>query len=364
MISIYHSLYPTGYRTGLQGISSYSHETVLVGGYLNASFSFSTSNQDAEQWLLNGVGRHIETYSRRGNKIWEGIVNEVSINTGSHSIKIGPLLNVSNKINVGFQHPNYNIPGDTQAGTYDETGWDGRLQSQYKYGVLEEFISGGTGEIAEMDTLRESRLEKQDSPGISETMSSGSANDVLTITVSCIGYFRILEKQVYNLVWASGMELVDLSTKVHNILDANLFFVNRRAIIKNVQVVDTQVPREDNNNRTAWGIISDHIAKSSITDGIKCGMGDDLSFMLYKVGYTITYKRETGSGKIVDINGAHVENSEVVPGGYMSMTDFATQVSYRITSIKYNLDSDTVNINFQDSSLKTILSNAMLGGFQ
>jgi hypothetical protein len=346
-VSIYHSFYPTGERQALFNITGYNHEVLLIGGFRNANFSFYSSNPVAEEWFYTGVGRHVEVYNRRGNKIWEGAVNEVSFNVGPRSVKVGPLFNVSNRINIGWQHPNYGIPGDPLAGVYEETGWKDNEDSQTRYGVLEELISGGTGEEPEMLTFRDDSLEKKAEPGLSETLSSGSDSSSISMSVSCIGYTRMLEKQVYNLPWQSGFVQVDLAEKVNEILDANLYF---------------DVDREEEKNRTAWGIINDHINKSSLSGGIKCGIFSEMQFSLEKIDADIRYWRRAGSARVLDEYGNPVENSEVLPGGHMAMADFSTLTSYRINSVRYDLSGDTVSLNYQDGSLRSVLSNMMLGG--
>ena len=184
MISIYHSLYPRGTKKNLDGISAYSHETAMIGGFLSASFSFTIPIYEAEDWFVTGVGRHIEVYSDSGNQVWEGIVNELAFNVGPRSIKVGPFLAISNKIKVGWQHPNYGIPGDPLAGVYEETDWGSNVNSQTRYGIMEELVSGGTGEEPEMLTLQSSLLASRNEPGISEDFASGSGAPPVSVSES------------------------------------------------------------------------------------------------------------------------------------------------------------------------------------
>jgi hypothetical protein len=366
LISIYHSSSPGELATQLFEFNSYTHEVVLIGGYRNAGFGFSADVVFAERWFRTGIGKHIEVYSSRGNKIWEGLVNEISFAIGPRSIKIGPLLGISNRINIGYQTPTYSSVPGAGGGTYLETGWKDNKESQMSYGVLEELISGGDGEDAAMDDLQDARLEKQGTPNLSETLATGASSEAIVISVSCIGYSRILEKQVYQRFWAAGTGMdsyVDLSVKINTMLNANLYFVGNRNLARDIQNIGLDVAPEDEDNRTAWGIIEDSISKSPTPDAIRCGIGADLSFRLEKLGTGLVYKRKPGSGIIQDLRGSAVLNSEVAPGGYMSMVDFSSAMQYRITSVQYDISSDAVSINFQDSSLRTMMSGMMLGGF-
>lgn len=362
MISVYYSWYPGGGSQNIPGIISYNHETVLVGGYRSASFAFNANLVTAEEWIFTGIGRHIEIYSRQGNKVWEGIVNEISFNVGPRAIKIGPFMKMSNRINVGYQHPNYGIPGDSNAGTYDETGWADNLSSQRRYGIVEELVSGGTGENPEMVTLRDARLEQQAEPIVSETLSSGQQGQEIAMTISCVGYSRLLEKQIYNLAWQSGWTTVDLSAKIIAMLDENKFFVNQRAINRSIQTTGIDVPPEDSDNRTAWIIMSDHISKSPLSNSLRCGMLEDMTFTLQVLPEETVYSRSSGSNIIKDQYGNTVLNSEVVPGGYMALVDFSIPSSYRVTSVRYDLSGDTVAMNYQEGSLRTVMDDLMLGG--
>lgn len=362
MISVYHSIDPGIKKRPVDGISAYTHETVLVGGYRTASVTFNSTVTTADEWLQTGIGRHIESYSERGNKVWEGIVNEIVLSIGSRAIKVGPLLKVANEIMVGFQHPNYGIPGDIIAGTYDETEWADNSFSKIRYGVLQEVVSGGSGELEEMDALRDELLLTRGEPVVSEDISSGTGTTVISVTLNCVGYVRMLERQVYLLIYQPGMLFIDLSEKINAILDANQFFVDSRSIKRDIQTSGIEVPPEEEKNRTAWGIINDHISKSSKSEQIKIGMYQDMTFALQVLVEDIIYWRKAGSSLIYDEQGNRVLNSEVIPGASMRMNDFSTPISYRINSIKYTLAGNSISLNFRDNSLRTLLSNFMLGG--
>jgi len=52
---------------------SYSHVVNAFGGYWSASMSFVVSETDMNDWMENGIGRHVEVYGDKLNKIWEGL---------------------------------------------------------------------------------------------------------------------------------------------------------------------------------------------------------------------------------------------------------------------------------------------------
>lgn len=369
MISITHSSYRSGQEQAITSVGSYTHETLLIGGYRSAKFSFNVNPIMAEDWFYNGIGKHIVTYSARSNIAWEGVVNEVSFNIGRRSIKIGPFLDISNRINIGWQYPNYGVASDSLAGQYEQLTWrggeDGASQeSLARYGVLEEFISGGSSEKLPMEKLQANLLYKLSEPKISESAST-SMDSAISISVSCIGYSQLFEKQIYNKFYA-GSNFYDLSDKIKAILATNKFFVGNRIITQDIQPVDIEVDATEEDNRTAWGIISDHISKSEDADGVVCGMFGGMRFVLQKLSTNIEHYRKAGSSEIYDYLGSDipVEPAEFLPGGTMEMNDFAKPMTYRVTSVKYDMAVDDVSLNYFDGSLRNVLSGTMLGSMR
>ncbi len=366
MISIGYSSYRGGQEQFISSVNSYNHETLLVGGYRSAKFSFNVNPITAEDWFYNGIGKHIAVYSARSNTAWEGIVNEVSFNIGGRSIKIGPFLDISNHINIGWQYPNYGVEGDPLAGQYDQLLWYGgeegpSQESLARYGRLEEFISGGSSERLAMEKLQSNLLIKLSEPKVSESVST-SADSAISISVSCIGYSQLLEKQVYRRDYA-GSNFYDLSDKIEAILAMNKFFVGDRAITQDIQDVGISVDATEEDNRTAWAIISDHITKSEDPDGVICGMFGGMRFVLQKLSTNVEHYRKAGSSEIYDYLGSDVpiEPSEFLPGGTMEMNDFSKPMTYRVISVKYDMASNDVSLNYFDGSLRNVLSGTMLG---
>jgi len=366
LISITHSSYRGGHEQAIDSVNAYSHETLLVGGYRSAKFSFNVNPITAESWFYNGIGKHIVSYSARSNVAWEGVVNEVSFNIGRRSIKIGPFLDISNRINIGWQYPNYGVEGDPLAGQYDQLVWRGgeegvSQESLARYGILEEFISGGSSERPAMEKLQTNLLYKLSEPKISESAST-SGDSTISISVSCIGYSQLFEKQVYNHEYA-GSHFYDLSDKIEAILAMNKFFVGNRVITRDIQPVDIDVDATEEDNRTAWGIIKDHISKSEDPDGVICGMFGGMRFVLQKLSTDVEHYRKAGSSEIYDYLGSDipVEPAEFLPGGTMEMNDFSKPMIYRVTSVKYDMAVDDVSLNYFDGSLRNVLSGTMLG---
>lgn len=364
MISVFHAAHPRASKEKINGLISYSHEIMMVGGCQTAELSFGATQVEAQKWVSYGIGKHIEVYSIRGNVVWDGLINQISFAIGKREIVIGPLLDISNRIKVGWTYPNYGIKWDELAGTYAELDWKANEFSQSTFGVLDEFVSGGQGEPEQMEALQNNLLAKKADAKISETLGTGDSNTGVIITISCIGYSRLFEKQVYNREWEPDLDVIDLSEKIDLIINDNKFFVWNRAIVKQLQKVGINVVQEEEDNRTAWEIISDHVAKGGIGDDVVCGMFPGMVFLLNLEDERIRYKRVSGSDKIVDAANPDIviPQSEISPGGFMQLTDFINAISYRVTSVSYDWSNDITSLNYAERSLKTIFSSTMLGG--
>lgn len=365
MISVYHSE-PGRQDTGVRipRLSSYRHQTLAIGGYNTASIGFPIDQNSAEDWFFEGVGRRVDVYSIGGTMIWQGLVNQVGVNIGSRVVTAGPYMDISNRIKVAYTTRDWGVQGAAPS-EYAETEWAQDDHSIDTYGQLEEVVSGGQGLGVDMVKLRDRTLAEKAWSKASENTSSSPGD--FSVSLSCIGLIRLLDKQVYNKAWyADG--LYDLSAKINDILDANVnlapggFYtvpLNRQ-----VESVGLDVNVLEDKNRFAWKIIKDHITKSNIS--VVAGMFADNTFVLRPQGNSSlenipVYTREQGTNRI-KYAGRYVEDSEMVPGEEMLLSDFNKPVSYMITSIDYDLTSNKATTNQFERSFGQQLSRTMLGG--
>lgn len=357
MISVFYG--PSGVPNAqykLDNITAYSHEILSVGGFKSADISFLTTPLDAENWLFTGVGRFVSVYSARGNLVWEGVVNNVSYNMGGRSISVGNLLEVSNRVKIAYQLPKWAGYG----GQYRETDWDDNKMSQAKFGILEEIVSGGDGRESEMLRLRTKTLLSKGDLVIGESYSAGGEmSKMLTVTFSCIGVTDLIDRQIYN----SGKydtDEIDLSEKIAIMLAENNSVYLSSAL--DVEYAGVAVNEFQDNNRTVWSIIKDHITKTANKEEFICGVFNNRMFTLARRDGESTYIRRFGSTEIHDEFGHRVLPSEVTATRDMEILDFSSPVKYRIKSIRYELGGDTVSINYYEKSLAHRMSEMMLGG--
>ncbi|RLC99469.1 MAG: hypothetical protein DRI46_09410 [Chloroflexi bacterium] len=363
MVSVFHSTgsFAQNPRPSKQiaGVNSYSHQIASIGGYQSASISFSVNLVNAEDWIYSGAGRHIRVFSHLGNIVWEGIVDSVSFSVGARSLTVGSFSDVVNRVKVAYSLRNPPA-GTPDADRYLETDWAENADSVRIYGVLEELVSGGSGYSTEMEVLRDQRLLDSLTPSISESISTTQGSPEVVMSLSCVGYTKLFEKQTY--IYGSSIEYDDLSVKVSSIIDANLntpiFILNQ-----DIRNVGLQALLHETQRRTAWGIIKDDISKGADSgSNIVCGMFANNTFILDLINDRNVYSRNGGESIIRDLSGNPIPPSEVLPGRVMRNNDLSIPISYKIDSVGYTLSSNSVQINEQARSLKTILSRTMLGG--
>lgn len=344
----------------IENISSYNHQINIIGGYVSANISFLVSPIESEEWISEGIGRHIEISSIYGNTVWEGIVNSVKLNIGERSLTIGNYIDIINKIKVAYTLRNPPL-GTPDADRYLETNWATNVASVQRYGVLEEIISGGSGYSQEMDALRDQSLDDNAEPLISESIPAGGADSrFVSVTLDCIGYYRLFERQLYN--YGTTTEYANISIKVGNIVDSNQnkdYFLFRKQIVP----VQYNALLHETESRTAWGIIKDDISKTPQGDnGIICGMFADNTFIFAPAPDNVFYRRDGGSSIIKDQSNIEVPASEIVPGGLMENNDLSFPIYYRIKSVNYSLSDDRIQVNQNQRSISEALSKKMLGG--
>ena len=115
-------------------VDSYSHTIEAFGGYTTAQFTFKASQDEFDDWLENGLNRHIEVYNPYGGEMWEGFVNQLTYSVGGFSVVRGPLMDLANRIWVTYG--DYNTLTGAQGLTV-ETPLVNNLNSQAQYGILE-----------------------------------------------------------------------------------------------------------------------------------------------------------------------------------------------------------------------------------
>lgn len=180
-------------------IESYSHTISAVGGFTSASISAKGNHEFLENWLQNGLGRHIEVYNPQQSIIWEGFVNELTVTMGGATFTKGPLVNIGNRVLVMYTplydkcsdlpvvDPNCTDTGVPISGTPTETYLAEDLFSQSLYGIWEKIVNQGDLYTEDAESIRDLYLAENAYPEGNSGLSI-SSSDELGLTLSCSGY--------------------------------------------------------------------------------------------------------------------------------------------------------------------------------
>jgi hypothetical protein len=221
-----------------------------LGGYWALRFNLKGSQMLVEDWLENGLGRHIALYSHTLEPIWEGEVSSVSGNIGGMSQGRGPLLDAANRIKVIYSTVDTTVTPPA-VGVREPTAWADDTDSQALYGIVERAVSIGGANATTAAQIRDTRLADFAIPRTSETDNLTSGTET-SVTVECLGYVHRLTGFVYNQTVTTG--LINASAKLTAILTAepNSIF---SADYGNVATNTTQVGAWENDDRDAWGLV-------------------------------------------------------------------------------------------------------------
>lgn len=301
---------------------SYSHEIRAVGGYTAADFTLTDNRNNLDDWLANGLGRHIEVFDQDLNQIWEGFVNEIEMSIGGLRVKRGPLLNIANEVIVAYTTISYAttppIPGYAT-----QTDPATNAVSIDSYGTGEMVLSGGTGTEAEMEQLRDTYLATYKDPETSQELTVGGSTQAASLSVSCRGYYDWLNRYYYVQTASTGT--INLSAKLQAIIAAN-----PDAVLSTdyAQIVTNTLPvgAYENDSSRAMALIKDLIARGDSSDNrYNFGFYNDRKVYYGAVPTTIGYThRLADSGQVIQTykDGATVYPWNVLPGQWLFIPDF------------------------------------------
>lgn len=166
--------------------NAYRHSSRAIGGYWDASFTIRNRLDKMEEWLEDGLGRHIVVKDDALQTVWEGFVDKVTITHGPISVVRGPLSDISNIVSV-----NYHSGGTRTA------GWKYDATSIAKYGFFQKALSASNINSTEAAKIRDQYLHEHCPPEVKQDL--GSTSHEANIIVDCLGYVHYLDKTYYEV---------------------------------------------------------------------------------------------------------------------------------------------------------------------
>lgn len=324
------------------GTNSYEHEIRTMGGFWNCEFDLLPGKIGLgylEEYLLNGLGRHVESYSPNGVKIWEGQITRMNFQIPGASMNVS-LIDMANKTWVRFL--------TSEGGLIKRSAEFENAASQARYGIKEKAIQGVIiKDTGVADNLAQLYLNTyvnaiRPRPTVSP---SGSAGDRIKLTVFCDGYIKTLMWRVYNLVTQHTDQ--NLSIQIQDIITAVGQFVASTSIVTNTQQVSQEYDRDDTAFDIIMGLV--RLADSSQNRHI-AGMFENRKFTYEQVRATaladVKYNFRIRSNKkriFESGTGREIPFSEIRPNNYIRLSDVFTG-----TPGKANI-SDDPQVTYIDS---------------
>lgn len=209
-------------------ITSCTFSTRAIGGYWEATLTLDLGREGFEEWIADGLGRHIEIYGDAMQKVWEGWVNRIDGSAGALSVTRGPLLDVANRVAVVYREKDTSASPPT-LGAQAITTIAENAASQLAFGIFEQIVSGGELDnavgIEEADQLRDTYLAENAWPRTGKAWNAGNlGGGGPSVTLYCLGYVHLLAAYTYEDVAGSGTMITE--AKIAGVLDAdpnNLF---------------------------------------------------------------------------------------------------------------------------------------------
>jgi hypothetical protein len=327
-------------------LSSWAHEIATVGGYKSSSFTLNSVQWQIEDWIENGLGRHVEAYSSGGVLIWEGFVDSIEARIGTLSIKRGPLIDVANRVLVEYT-PYVDITVDPPVtGNATESTLANDTDSQALFGIQEDVVSGGTlidaatvggGGTTEQNEIRDAYIADHKYPEVSESISFGSSQ-IPQLTINCLGYYEWLDRYVYTAAFSAT---VQIPTKIESVLggDPNSIFSTDYNHINDDAHLLLLTPDGAEGNRTAMTQIEEMISQGDANDNrTYFAVYDDQVFWFDSIADEIEYYHRIGDRdqEVTLPDGTVVLPWSVRPNKWVNFPDFLVGRDFHSTELRHD----------------------------
>lgn len=299
-------------------VESYTHEIRSVGGYYSASMSFKTNDAVSQDWILNGVGRHIEVFNPAQQIVWEGLVDKVTLNIGNFSISVGPLITkeVANRVKIKYSVVDYSISPPATGVTLTSVAVN-NTASQNRYGIIERTLSGNELTETMAESVRDSWLTEHSFPPI-VVSSTLLGNSEPTLTIDCMGYWSYLSTWTYSNNTAGSQTVREKILEILQDSPNDIFSTNYSRISDNT----TEVAESETNGRTPDTILTELTSLGdSSSNRYTIGMYAGRQLIYEPIPTSVGYVQHVGAG-ISTLDGRRVNSWDIVPGKWVYYTGF------------------------------------------
>lgn len=233
-------------------IESYNHSIEAMGGYWSADVSINLQESAVDDWMADGLGRHIVAVGSEGLEAWAGFVNRIDVSIGGLSVTVGPLLDITNKVRSVYSLLE---PTGLLKGAQFATAWAEDADSQAKYGVFESEININDTDSDTADVMAATYLAERAWPEVSKDFvtSGGTAPKV---RLECLGYVHMLGVYTYEDLTTEGLDNASDIIATVIAADPNGFLSTDTS---RIDTNATQIPAYVQ-QATAWDVIKGIVA--------------------------------------------------------------------------------------------------------
>jgi len=298
----------------------YEHTVEAVGGYWSARFTIRGGRSLIDDWLQDGLGRHVEVFDHSLTKIWEGFVNRVDANYGPLAATRGPLLDIANRVWVSYSSIEYDEDNNPIVGTREETTRNNDTDSQALWGIVPKLLSSGGLEYGQAEVIRDTYAANHALPRTSKRFRSDSKADT-SVTVDCLGYVRWMN-WVYALTTGGNM---DASAKIIDVLGDTPNVAWLAFDTTHVDSNPLQVPAWEDESKLAWSVIKDTVVRGDASyNRWLFGIYNNLEAWYHAAPTTVEYQQRLSQPKptVEHIDGHEIYPWQVRPGKWLMFPDF------------------------------------------
>jgi hypothetical protein len=298
---------------------SYTHTIAANGGFISATIGLKMERFEIDDWLENGLGRHISVYNPGGNIIWEGFVNDITATIGGLTVKRGPLMGVSNKVRVVYGTLDTSVTPPT-VGVRTKSAFSSDTTSQGLYAIHEKILSiGGCTETMALE-IRDTYIGENARAETTPTTIVIGGTGSLTMVLGCRGYVDFLSAYTYN---SNTTGDVAISTRIQSVISADpnsIISTDYTDISANTETV----PSYEADDPLAYNYIMGMVAQGDVGyDRYTFGVYTERKAKYSQIPDDESYIwRISNGGEIYTPSGVIVRPWDVLPARWVHIPDF------------------------------------------
>ncbi len=316
-------------------LSTYNHEIRAIGGYWKANMRIADNQQQLEDWIQNGIFRHIVSYNPSQEIIFEGFVNKIAVVEGPLRFTIGPLINIGNEVRTTYSIVDNSTTPPT-VGLRTTTSASTNTDSQTKFGVFERILAIGGATETTAEQIRDVWLAETNLPVTS--INTNTSNDSQPgVVLDILGYWHLFKRYTYN---STNVNEEDLDAKLLAVLAQSPNSAIFSSDVTKITANTTQVARFDNDFRKAETVLKELNSKGdSSLNRYNIGVYANRRLEYAQAPEAIEYTmRLTGNEGVSSAQGSIEKPWNIRPGRWLFVPDFLTGLTAPVTLAQLKKD--------------------------